>query len=79
MNVQSNINKLLFALNTLPEKVRKQEFKVQILKRYDEEKGRVLTSYSVFNTHPNKDGIGFGTPYGLLEFLADKYKELRSG
>lgn len=67
-NIQSNINKLLYAL-----KLKGEIYKINTEQFYIED--NLVTKYTVYQHHPKKDGEVFYSKVKLLKYLADKYKE----
>lgn len=71
MNVQPKINKLLAALRAkgIVYKINTQQF-------YSEEQERICTKMILWEDHPNRDGEVFYSRVKLLQYLAERWKEV---
>ncbi len=71
MNVQPKINKLLAALRTkgIVYKINTQQF-------YSEEQERLCTKMILWEDHPNRDGEVFYSKVKMLQYLAERWKEV---
>lgn len=75
MNVQPKINKLLMAIRMKAGRI----YKINTSQYYNQEKDKVVTRYTVFESHPKSDGVDFYSRIDLLKHLVKEYKWLTGG